>query len=119
LSFGFKFGPPGEADLVFDVRFLRNPHFEPKLRRLTGLDPRIVSFVKKGQGTLEFQKKLKDFLGFVVPKYVAEGKAYLTIGIGCTGGRHRSVMIARELAHELDQIEGVTVKVRHRDLRQG
>ncbi len=118
LSFGFKLGPPAEADLVFDVRFLKNPHFEPKLRRLTGLDPRIVRFLKKAPGTLEFQAKLKDFLSFVVPKYVAEGKAYLTVGIGCTGGRHRSVMIARELAHELEQIEGVTVRVRHRDLLQ-
>jgi len=118
LSFGFKLGPPSEADLVFDVRFLKNPHFDPKLRRLTGLNPRIVRFLKRAPGTVEFQHKLLDFLTFVVPKYVAEGKAYLTIGIGCTGGRHRSVMIARELAHKLDEIEGVTVRLRHRDLRQ-
>jgi len=118
LSFGFKFGPPAEADLVFDVRFLKNPYFDPRLRRLTGLDARIVLFLKKAPGTVEFQAKLHDFLNFVVPKYVEEGKAYLTIGIGCTGGRHRSVMIARELAQELDQIEGVTVRLRHRDLAQ-
>ena len=118
LSFGFKLGPPAEADLVFDVRFLKNPHFDPRLRRLTGLDPRIVRFLKRAPGTVEFQAKLTDFLTFVIPKYVAEGKAYLTIGIGCTGGRHRSVMIARELAQELDQIEGVTVRLRHRDLNQ-
>jgi UPF0042 nucleotide-binding protein len=67
---------------------------------------------------VEFQQKLLDFLSFVVPRYVAEGKAYLTVGIGCTGGRHRSVMIARELAQQLDQIEGVTVRLRHRDMRQ-
>ncbi len=118
LSFGFKLGLPAEADLVFDVRFLKNPHFDPRLRRLTGLDPRIVRFLKQAPGTVEFQSRLLDFLSFVVPKYVAEGKAYLTIGIGCTGGRHRSVTIARELAHELDQIEGVTVRLRHRDLKQ-
>ena len=118
LSFGFKLGLPTEADLVFDVRFLKNPHFDPRLRRLTGLDPRVVRFLKRAPGTTEFQSRLLDFLSFVVPKYVAEGKTYLTIGIGCTGGRHRSVMIARELAHELDQIEGVTVRLRHRDLKQ-
>ncbi len=118
LSFGFKLGPPTEADLVFDVRFLKNPHFDPRLRRLSGLDPKIVRFLKRAPGTIEFQSRLLDFLSFVVPKYVAEGKAYLTIGVGCTGGRHRSVMIARELAHELDQIQGVTVRLRHRDLKQ-
>lgn len=118
LSFGFKHGLPTEADLVFDVRFLKNPHFEPRLRRLTGLDPRIVRYLKRAPGTIEFQSKLRDFLGFVIPKYVAEGKAYLTIAIGCTGGRHRSVMIARELATDLDRIEGVTVRLRHRDLKQ-
>lgn len=118
LSFGFKHGLPPEADLVFDVRFLKNPHFEPRLRRLTGLDSRIVRFLKRAPGTVEFQARLKDFLGFVVPKYVAEGKAYLTIAVGCTGGRHRSVMIARELAQDLDPMEGVTVRLRHRDLKQ-
>ena len=117
LSFGFKLGLPAEADLVFDVRFLKNPHFDPRLRRLTGLDPGVVHFVKRAPGTLEFQSRLKDFLGFVAPKYVAEGKAYLTVAIGCTGGRHRSVMIARELAHDLEQLEGVTVRLRHRDLK--
>lgn len=118
LSFGFKHGLPTEADLVFDVRFLKNPHFEPRLRRLTGLDARVVRYLKRAPGTLEFQSRLKDFLGFVVPKYVAEGKAYLTVAIGCTGGRHRSVMIARELASDLDRIDGVTVRLRHRDLKQ-
>lgn len=118
LSFGFKLGPPTEADLVFDVRFLKNPHFDPRLRRLTGLDERIVRYLKRAPGTVEFQNRLADFLSFVVPKYVAEGKRYLTIGIGCTGGRHRSVMIARELAQTLGLIEGVTVRLRHRDLRQ-
>jgi UPF0042 nucleotide-binding protein len=117
LSFGFKLGLPAEADLVFDVRFLKNPHFDPRLRRLTGLHPRIVAYLKRAPGTLEFQARLNDFLNFVIPKYVAEGKAYLTIGIGCTGGRHRSVMIARELAQELDKIDGVTVRLRHRDVK--
>ncbi|MEO8499395.1 MAG: RNase adapter RapZ [Vicinamibacteria bacterium] len=118
LSFGFKHGLPTEADLVFDVRFLKNPHFEPRLRRLTGLDARTVRYLKRAPGTLEFQARLKDFLGFVIPRYVTEGKAYLTIAIGCTGGRHRSVMIARELAQDLDRMEGVTVRLRHRDLKQ-
>ena len=118
LSFGFKHGLPAEADLVFDVRFLKNPHFEPRLRRLTGLDPRIVRYLKRAPGTVEFQARLEAFLGFVIPKYVAEGKAYLTVAIGCTGGRHRSVMIARQLAQDLDRIEGVTVRLRHRDLKQ-
>ena len=117
LSFGFKMGLPAEADLVFDVRFLKNPHFDPKLRRLTGLDPAVVRFLKKAPGLVEFQARLVGFLGFVVPKYVEEGKAYLTVAIGCTGGRHRSVMIAQELAHDLDQLEGVTVRLRHRDLK--
>ena len=118
LSFGFKLGLPAEADLVFDVRFLKNPHFEPRLRRLTGLDPRIVKYLKRAPGTVEFQTRLLDFLQFVVPRYVAEGKAYLTIAIGCTGGKHRSVMIARELAQSLDCTAGVTVRLRHRDLKQ-
>jgi RNase adapter protein RapZ len=118
LSFGFKHGLPPESDLVFDVRFLKNPHFEPRLSRLTGLDAKVVRYLKRAPGTIEFQTRLADFLGFVVPKYVAEGKAYLTVAIGCTGGQHRSVMIARELAHKLDEIEGVTVRLRHRDLRQ-
>jgi UPF0042 nucleotide-binding protein len=116
LSFGFKLGLPAEADLVFDVRFLKNPHFDPKLRRLTGLDPKVVRFVKRAPGAAEFQARLAKFLSFVVPKYVAEGKAYLTVAIGCTGGRHRSVVIARELAPALDRIEGVTVQLRHRDM---
>ena len=117
LSFGFKLGVPAEADLVFDVRFLKNPHFDPQLRRLTGLNSRIVRFLRRAQGTLEFQSRLNDFLSFVVPKYVAEGKRYLTVAIGCTGGRHRSVMIARELAHSLSLIQGVAVRVRHRDIK--
>ncbi|MBK5255691.1 MAG: RNase adapter RapZ [Vicinamibacteria bacterium] len=118
LSFGFKLGLPTEADLVFDVRFLKNPHFDPRLRRLTGLDPKVVRFLKRAPGTVEFQSKLLAFLSFVVPKYVEEGKAYLTIAIGCTGGRHRSVMIARQVADELAEIEGVTIRLRHRDIKQ-
>lgn len=118
LSFGFKHGLPAEADLVFDVRFLKNPHFEPGLRRLSGLDARVVRYLKRAAGTAEFQEKLVDFLTFLVPKYVEEGKSYLTIGIGCTGGRHRSVMIARELTQKLEELEGVTLRLRHRDLRQ-
>lgn len=117
MSFGFKLGPPAEADLVFDVRFLKNPHFDPRLRRLTGLDAGVVRFLKRAPDTVEFQTRLLDFVRFLLPRYVAEGKAYLTIAVGCTGGRHRSVMIARELAQALDNTPGVTVRLRHRDIK--
>jgi len=118
LSFGFKLGLPAEADLVFDVRFLKNPHFDPRLRRLTGLDARVVRYMKRAPGTIEFQSRLLDFLSFVIPKYVDEGKSYLTVAVGCTGGQHRSVMIARQLADELGKLQGVTIRLRHRDIKQ-
>src|SRR4051794_10898617 len=116
LSFGFKHGVPLDADLVFDARFLPNPHFVPELKALTGLDRSVVKFMDQHDVTGQFVQKLRDLLAFLVPQYVAEGKAYLTIAIGCTGGRHRSVMLAETLAEPLGALEGVRVRVRHRDI---
>jgi UPF0042 nucleotide-binding protein len=117
MSFGYKFGVPSEADLVFDVRFLPNPNFVPHLKRLTGSDAAVVRYMRKQEDTDTFLQKLHSFLDYVLPRYVREGKSYLTVGIGCTGGRHRSVMIANELASYLTN-KGFPVRVRHRDLRQ-
>ena len=117
MSFGYKYGVPSEADLVFDVRFLPNPNFVPKLKPLTGGDPAVVRYMRRQEDTDSFLKKLHSFLDYVLPRYVREGKSYLTVGIGCTGGRHRSVMIANELAAYLGA-KGFPVRVRHRDLRQ-
>ena len=116
LSFGFKHGLPLDADLVFDVRFLPNPHFVDRLRPKTGRDRAVVSFLQRQPLTGEFLEKLTELLLFLVPQYVREGKSYLTIAIGCTGGRHRSVMIAEALAAPLARLKGVRVQVRHRDV---
>jgi len=115
LSFGFKHGLPEDADLVFDVRFLPNPHFVESLRRLTGRDRAVVRFMQKHDETGEFIKRLTSFLQFSLPQYVKEGKAYLTVAIGCTGGRHRSVMIAEALKRSLAKVPGVRLRVKHRD----
>jgi UPF0042 nucleotide-binding protein len=116
LSFGFKYGVPVDADLMFDVRCLPNPHFVPALRPRTGRDRAVVAFMEKTASTREFMDRLEQYLRFVVPHYVAEGKSYLTIAIGCTGGRHRSVMIAERLSRALADLDGVRVRVRHRDI---
>jgi UPF0042 nucleotide-binding protein len=116
LSFGFKHGLPVDADLVFDVRFLPNPHFVDRLRPKTGHDAPVVRFLERQPVFAAFMEKLIGFLEFVVPEYVKEGKSYLTIAIGCTGGRHRSVMIAEALEPVLGAIRGVRTEVRHRDL---
>ena len=116
LSFGFKHGVPVDADLVFDVRCLPNPHFVPGLRRRTGRDRAVVQFMERDSSTREFIERLQDYLRYVLPHYVAEGKSYLTIAIGCTGGRHRSVMIAERLKKALAAIGGASVRVRHRDI---
>jgi UPF0042 nucleotide-binding protein len=118
LSFGYKHGLPVDADLAFDVRCLPNPHFVPTLRRRTGRDRGVVKFMERDASTREFIDRLEQYVRYVVPHYVAEGKAYLTVAIGCTGGRHRSVMIAERLRRALADIPGVTVRVRHRDLRR-
>lgn len=116
LSFGFKHGIPVDSDLLFDVRFLPNPHFVPELRPHTGRDPEVVSYLDKSETTHQFLDHTLNLLRFLVPQYVSEGKAYLTIGIGCTGGRHRSVAIAEALKKGLAGIAGVRVRVKHRDI---
>jgi UPF0042 nucleotide-binding protein len=115
-SFGYKYGVPAEADLVFDVRFLPNPNFVPKLKRLTGNHPAVVRYMRRQPDTATFLRRLTSFLRFVIPRYIREGKSYLAIGIGCTGGRHRSVMISNALGRALAG-RGYTVRVRHRDMR--
>jgi UPF0042 nucleotide-binding protein len=118
VSFGFKHGVPLDADLVFDARFLPNPHFVPRLKPLTGRDRAVVRFMDRHPVTEEFVAKLSDLLRFLVPHYVSEGKSYLTIAVGCTGGRHRSVMLAERLRAVVGQLKGVKVRVRHRDLEE-
>jgi UPF0042 nucleotide-binding protein len=116
LSFGFKYGVPAEADLVFDVRFLPNPNFVPALKPLSGSHPRIVRYLRRQADTLGFLKHLSRLLAFLVPRYAREGKSYLTIAVGCTGGRHRSVMVADAVAAELIR-RRYRVRVHHRDAR--
>ncbi|HST54582.1 MAG TPA: RNase adapter RapZ [Solirubrobacteraceae bacterium] len=116
MSFGFKHGPPREEDLAFDVRFLPNPHYEPELRPLTGRDPRVVEYVGRDGRLAEFYERLHALLDFLLPQYVAEGKAHLVIAIGCTGGHHRSVAIAEHLADRYDGREDLVVAVAHRDV---
>jgi UPF0042 nucleotide-binding protein len=116
MSFGYKHGVPLDADLVFDVRCLPNPHFVPKLRPKTGRDRPVVAFMERDSSTREFIGRLEDYLRYVLPHYVAEGKSYLTVAIGCTGGRHRSVMIAERLRKSLADIAGTHSRVRHRDV---
>jgi UPF0042 nucleotide-binding protein len=115
VSFAYKYGVPPDADLVFDVRFLPNPNFVPALKPRTGKDPAVVRFMRRQRDTGAFLSRVRSFLRWVLPRYVREGKSYLTIGIGCTGGRHRSVAIANALATQLTA-KGVTVRVRHREL---
>ena len=114
-SFGFKNGVPTDADLVFDVRFLPNPHFIPEFRKLTGKHPRVAKYVRQFPQTREFLDKVTEMLVFLLPHYIKEGKSYLTIGIGCTGGQHRSVMIAEELKKRLGAA-GYRAKAGHRDM---
>jgi len=115
LSFGFKNGVPLDADLVFDVRFLPNPHFVPEFREKTGLDSKVAGFVKGFPQTGEFLDKVTDLMLYLMPHYVKEGKSYLTIGFGCTGGQHRSVMMAEEMAKRLSKA-GYVAKAVHRDM---
>ncbi len=118
LSFGFKYGIPTDADLVFDVRFLPNPYYVEGLRPLTGLDERIQSYVKDGGQYAEFMEKLEDMIAFLVPNYVAEGKNQLVIAIGCTGGKHRSVTVAQGLYERLSKQEDYGLRVEHRDIEK-
>jgi UPF0042 nucleotide-binding protein len=114
-SFGFKNGVPAEADLVFDVRFLPNPHFVPEFRKLTGRHPKVAKYVRQFPQTQEFLDKATDMLKFLLPHYMEEGKSYLTVAFGCTGGQHRSVFIAEEMKKRL-AAEGHRVKATHRDM---
>ncbi len=119
VSFGFKFGMPVDADLVLDVRFLDNPYFVPELKLLSGLDEPVADYVLGAPETQEFLRRTKDLLEFVLPRYEREGKSYLTIAVGCTGGRHRSVAIAEALARAFQSTLDMTVGVLHRDLHRG
>ena len=116
ITFGFKNGPPREADVMLDVRFLPNPHYREDLRPLTGLDAKVTEYVEAGELAHEFYDRLFPLLDFVLPAYVTEGKTHLTIAIGCTGGRHRSVAVAEHLARRWRQRDDVFVEVAHRDI---
>jgi UPF0042 nucleotide-binding protein len=115
-SFGFKYGTSRDADLLFDVRFLPNPHYEPDLRPLTGADPRIVQYINRDGALDTFYDHLHPLLDYLLAQYLGEGKAHLVVAIGCTGGRHRSVAIARHLADRYDNQNGYLVDVMHRDV---
>jgi len=115
-SFGFKWGPARDPDLLLDVRFLPNPHYEPQLRPLTGEDPRIVEFIDQAGELEAFYDRLEPFLDYLLPQYLNEGKAHLVVAIGCTGGRHRSVAIAEHLAKRYRHSEAFLVEVVHRDV---
>jgi UPF0042 nucleotide-binding protein len=119
VSFGFKYGSPVDADVVLDVRFLENPYFVPGLKALTGQDEAVARFVLGGRETVEFLDRTRALLEYVMPKYEREGKSYLTIAIGCTGGKHRSVAIGEALARELSKSIGAPIAVVHRDISRG
>lgn len=116
LSFGFKYGIPSDADLVFDVRFLPNPYYIEELRPKSGNDKEVRDYVMENDKAKEFLGKLTDMVEFLIPNYIAEGKTQLVIGIGCTGGKHRSVTLANELYAVLEQAESYGVRIEHRDI---
>ena len=116
MTFGFKHGSPRDADLTFDVRFLPNPHYESELRDLTGLDPAVIQYVECSNGIDEFYARLVPLLDYLLPAYEQEGKSHLTVCIGCTGGRHRSVVIAEHLARIYQERDDLLVDVVHRDV---
>jgi UPF0042 nucleotide-binding protein len=117
ISFGFKYSPPYNMDLLFDVRFLPNPHFVPELRPKTGIDAEIIEYLRKQPEYEEFYRRLYDFVAYLIPQYKKEMKSYLTIAIGCTGGRHRSVAVAQRLGDDLEK-QGHNVEIVHRDYRR-
>ena len=118
MSFGYKFGIPREADLVFDVRFLPNPYFVEELRDRDGTDPEVISYIEQAPGSEEFIIKFCDFVEEVLPRYVREGRGYLTVAVGCTGGRHRSVAVLRRLAERLSKDKLINLQVRHREIKE-
>jgi len=115
VSFGYRYGVPTDADLVFDVRFLPNPHFVPRLRRFTGKDPKVRRYIRSFPQTGEFLKRIEGLLVYLIPHYIQEGKSYLTIAIGCTGGKHRSVMLGEAMKKALEK-HAYSAKVMHRDI---
>jgi UPF0042 nucleotide-binding protein len=115
VSFGYKYGVPTDADLVFDVRFLPNPHFVPALRRFTGKDAKVRRYIQSFPQTGEFLRRIEGLLTYLIPHYIAEGKSYLTIAFGCTGGRHRSVMLGESVKKAMEK-HGYSAKVIHRDI---
>jgi RNase adapter protein RapZ len=117
VSFGFRYGIPADADLVFDVRFLPNPHFVPRLRPFSGKDPRVARYIRSFPQTGEFLRRIESLLGYLIPHYIREGKSYLTVALGCTGGRHRSVALAEVIRRALKR-KGYSAKVVHRDLEK-
>jgi RNase adapter protein RapZ len=117
MSFGFRYGVPTDADLVFDVRFLPNPNYIPTLKKLTGKHPSVARFVRRYPQTREFLQRCGEMLTFLTPHYIDEGKSYLTIAFGCTGGHHRSVMIAEEMARHL-RANGFEPRIQHRDIER-
>ncbi len=116
MTFGFKHGSPRDADLTFDVRFLPNPHYEADLRELTGLDQAVIDYVRESDGVNDFYDRLTPLLDYLLPAYEREGKSHLTVGIGCTGGRHRSVVIAEHLARVYEGRGDQLIDVVHRDI---
>ena len=117
VSFGYKFGIPNDADLIFDVRFLPNPHFVPRLRQFSGKDTAVRRFIRSFPQTGEFLRRMEGLLAYLMPHYIGEGKSYLTIAFGCTGGKHRSVMLAEEIKKGLEKKKYAT-KVFHRDIEK-
>ena len=115
VTFGYKFGAPYDLDLMFDLRFLPNPHFIRELRPFTGEDPKIQTFILSRPDSEEFLTRLQDFLEYLLPRYRSEGKSYLTIGFGCTGGKHRSVAVSLMIAERLRK-SGYEVNIKHRDI---
>ena len=116
MTFGFKHGSPRDADLTFDVRFLPNPHYEADLRDLTGLDDPVIEYVEGSDGIAEFYERLTPLLDYLLPAYEQEGKSHLTVGIGCTGGRHRSVVIGERLKRDIAERDEYLVDIVHRDV---
>jgi len=117
VSFGYRYGVPSDADLVLDVRFLPNPHFVPRLRPFTGKDPKVRKYIRSFPQTGEFLRRIEGLLTYLIPHYIREGKSYLTIAFGCTGGKHRSVMLAESVQKSLAK-RGFSAKVVHRDIEK-
>lgn len=115
MSFGFRYGAPASADLVFDVRFLPNPHFVPELKDFTGLDAPVVSFFEKQPEAREIENRLVEFIADMLPRYQREGKSYLTVAVGCTGGKHRSIYMTERVGERLSA-QGFRTRLRHREL---